>query len=159
MPRARAMHKSLSHPSAMRKQRVRICPVSQIATTPPPVFRLTVTNATGAGIAPDLCVAFPGELACRRGVVLTQSLFRALGREWDVNGVKDTRREVCMGVPGRPGWHRDEFWTVVVSGDSGQCRQGRRQLNRRSASLDSKSGSCLPNLSIRSTSPSSFNPG
>ena len=67
--------------------------------------------------------------------MLTQSLFRALGREWDVNGVKDTRREVCMGVSGRPGWHRDEFWTV--SGDSGQCRQGRRQLNRRSSSLDS----------------------
>ena len=55
---------------------------------------------------------FPGELACRKGVVLTQSLFRALGRERDVNGVKDTRREVCMGVSGRPGWHRDEFWTV-----------------------------------------------
>ena len=56
MPRARAMHELLSHPSAMRKQRVRICPVSRIATTPPPVFRLTVTNATGAGIAP-ICVS------------------------------------------------------------------------------------------------------
>ena len=30
--------------------------------------------------------------------MLTQSLFRALGREWDVNGVKGTRRKVCMGV-------------------------------------------------------------
>ena len=50
------------------------------------------------------------ELACRKGVVLTQSLSRALGRERDVSGVKDTRREVCMGVSGRPGWHRDEFW-------------------------------------------------
>ena len=55
---------------------------------------------------------FLGVLACRKGVVLTQSLSRALGRERDVDGVNDTRREVCMGVPGRPGWHRDEFWTV-----------------------------------------------
>ena len=69
--------------------------------------------------------------------MLTQSLSRAQGRERDVGNVRNTRREVCMGVSGRPGWHRDEFWTVVVSGDSGQCRQGYRQLNRRSSSLDS----------------------
>ena len=52
MPRVRAMHELLSHPSPMRKQHARVCPVSRVATTSPPVFRSTVTNTTGAGIVP-----------------------------------------------------------------------------------------------------------
>ena len=52
------------------------------------------------------------ELMCRKGFVLTQSLSRAQGRERNVDSAKDTRREVCMGSSGRPGWHRVEFWTV-----------------------------------------------